>query len=164
MAKKSDAQSATNGNQGSLQNEIFDETIHRPDATGNASTEFIPDGIEEVATGNIDDDGFSESNTERVTDLTPFWDFKTKPVMVGVLMGQGKTIGEGVKETPTYLFRERKSRNEWLVPQWAALNDLQNEKPNEWVYRIKYFGLQQSADGTKYHSMNVEKRRKEAAE
>lgn len=102
------------------------------------------------------DDGF-----ESVSDIIPFWDFKVNPVMIGTFMGEGNVIGDGTYSTKTWLFKTQSG--EFLVPQWAMLNELNGVNKNQYIYRLTYRGLYERTDGGKFHQLKVERKKKEVA-
>lgn len=98
------------------------------------------------------DDGFTTITGE----MTPFHDFKENKVFQGVLVGAGKTIGEGKKAVETWLFENKDG--EFLVPQWAMLNELNGVESRTMEYRLTHQGYGESKDGFKFTRLKVEQR------
>lgn len=99
----------------------------------------------------------SADGWEDVGDITPFWDFKNKKTMQGILQGEGKTINEGeTSETKTYIFDTPDGR--FLVPQWAMLNELQQVEAGAYEYQITYLNLVERPGKGKFHSLQVRRR------
>jgi hypothetical protein len=100
----------------------------------------------------------NKNDFETLNDIIPFWDFNTSSQLIGVFMGEGKEVGDGSYTTKTWLFNTE--GGEFLVPQWAMLNDLHDVEPDRFVYRITYRGKYERADGGKFHQLKLERKTK----
>ena len=138
-----------------MKDRAIDETTLIPvpsETTENPTA--VPSVHEDNFAPSVSDDGF-----ETISGIIPFWDFAKEKVMVGTFMGAGNEVGNGDRSTLTWKFKTSDGRN-YLVPQWAMLSDLNGVNPNEFIYRITYDGLYERKDGSKFHMVNVERKRK----
>lgn len=104
----------------------------------------------------------SNDGFESVADIIPFWDYKTSPVLVGLFQGEGNEVGDGTHKNKTWLFSNE--QGEFLVPQWAMLNDLNGVPSGKFIYRLTYRGMYERADGGKFHQLKVERKMMEGAQ
>lgn len=96
--------------------------------------------------------------------LKYFYDFEKFGSLQAKFLGAGPVIPFTAGAIPTWKMQELDG-TEWLIPQWVVFNQEQgsfkgfaNEKAEEFIYHISWYGMKNLPNGGKIHDMKILKK------